>query len=58
MAKCVLAFTGSLDSLLAIPWIKEHHDMDVVALSVDLGDGEELYKSGSQGGGGRSGRQR
>ena len=48
MAKCVLAFTGSLDSLLAIPWIKERHDMDVVALSVDLGGGEELEELGER----------
>ncbi len=37
MAKCILAFSGSLDSLLSIPWVKEHYDMDVVSLSVDLG---------------------
>lgn len=48
MAKCVLAFTGSLDSLLAIPWIKEHYDMDVVALSVDLGSGDDLEELGER----------
>jgi argininosuccinate synthase len=37
MAKCVLAFSGSLESLIAIPWLKERSDLDVVTISVDLG---------------------
>jgi len=35
--KCVLAYSGGLDTSVAIHWIKEHHDADVIALAVDLG---------------------
>jgi len=48
MAKCVLAFTGSLESLLAIPWLKEHNDLDVVSLSVDIGSAADLEMLGEQ----------
>ncbi|MDH4140667.1 MAG: argininosuccinate synthase [Coriobacteriia bacterium] len=39
MAKdvCVLAYSGGLDTSVAIQWIKEHHDVDVVAIAVDVG---------------------
>ncbi len=35
--KVVLAYSGGLDTSAAIKWIAERHDMDVVALSIDLG---------------------
>ncbi|MEW8977719.1 MAG: argininosuccinate synthase [Symbiobacterium sp.] len=35
--KCVLAYSGGLDTSVAIHWIKEHYDADVIALAVDLG---------------------
>ena len=31
MAKCVLAFSGGLDTLVAISWLKERRNLDVVA---------------------------
>jgi len=34
---CVLAYSGGLDTSVAIQWIKEHHDVDVVAIAVDVG---------------------
>ena len=40
--KCVLAYSGGMDSTISIPWIKEHYGFDVVALTVDLGAGDEL----------------
>ncbi|GMV79583.1 MAG: argininosuccinate synthase [Planctomycetota bacterium] len=48
MPKCVLAFSGSLDTLIAIAWLKEHHDLDVVTLSVDLGGTADLELLGEQ----------
>ncbi len=35
--KVVLAYSGGLDTSVAIKWIAEKYDMDVVALSIDLG---------------------
>src|SRR5438105_4666095 len=46
MPKCVLAFSGSLESLLAIPWLKEHRDYDVITLSVNLGGEPDLQELG------------
>ena len=46
MAKCVLAFSGGLDTLVAISWLKERRNFDVVALAVNLGQGEDLDQLG------------
>jgi len=46
MAKCVLAFSGGLDTLVAISWLKERRNLDVVALAVNLGQGEDLEELG------------
>ncbi|HWI52238.1 MAG TPA: argininosuccinate synthase [Symbiobacteriaceae bacterium] len=35
--KCVLAYSGGLDTSVAIHWIKENYDCDVVTLAVDVG---------------------
>ena len=35
--KVVLAYSGGLDTSAAIKWIAEKYDMDVIALSIDLG---------------------
>ena len=35
--KCVLAYSGGLDTSVAIRWIQEHYDMDVIALAIDVG---------------------
>jgi argininosuccinate synthase len=35
--KCVLAYSGGLDTSVAIKWLAEERDMDVVALVVDVG---------------------
>ncbi|MCZ7648393.1 MAG: argininosuccinate synthase [Planctomycetota bacterium] len=48
MPKCVLAFSGSLDTLVMIPWLKEHRDLDVVTLSVNLGGETDLEELGEQ----------
>jgi argininosuccinate synthase len=35
--KVVLAYSGGLDTSVAIKWIQEHYDMDVIALAIDVG---------------------
>ena len=34
---CILAYSGGLDTSVAIRWIQEHHDLDVIALAIDVG---------------------
>ena len=40
--KVVLAYSGGLDTSIIIPWLKEHYGDDVIAMSADVGQGEEL----------------
>ena len=48
--KVVLAYSGGLDTSVAIPWLKEHYRCDVIAFCADIGqsapgkagDGEDL----------------
>ncbi len=42
MATAVLAYSGGLDTSVAIRWIKEHYDLDVITLTVDLGNERDL----------------
>ena len=40
--KVVLAYSGGLDTSVAIQWIKDKYDCEVIAFCADLGQGEEL----------------
>jgi len=40
--KVVLAYSGGLDTSVAIPWLKENYDCEVVAMLADVGQGEDL----------------
>lgn len=40
--RVVLAYSGGLDTSVAIPWIQEAYGAEVIALTVDLGQGREL----------------
>ncbi|HEY8552178.1 MAG TPA: argininosuccinate synthase, partial [Thermaerobacter sp.] len=40
--KIVLAYSGGLDTSVAIPWLKETYGYDVIALSADVGEGKDL----------------
>jgi argininosuccinate synthase len=42
MAKVVLAYSGGLDTSVAIHWLKQEKGMDVVTFTADLGQGAEL----------------
>ena len=40
--KVVLAYSGGLDTSVAIRWIQENYGYDVVALTIDLGSEPDL----------------
>ena len=42
--KCVLAYSGGMDSTISAVWIQENYNMDVVTLTVDLGAGPEIER--------------
>ena len=42
MERIVLAYSGGLDTSVAVPWLAEHHGAEVVAVTLDLGQGSEL----------------
>lgn len=42
--KVVLAYSGGLDTSVAIPWLKEHKGLDVVAVTVDVGQPVDLER--------------
>jgi argininosuccinate synthase len=42
MKRIVLAYSGGLDTSVAIRWLAEKHDAEVIAVTVDLGQGQEL----------------
>lgn len=42
MKKIVLAYSGGLDTSIAISWLKEKYDCDIIAMAADVGQGEDL----------------
>jgi len=42
MPRVVLAYSGGLDTSVAIPWLKETHGAEIIAVTLDLGQGHEL----------------
>ena len=42
MKRIVLAYSGGLDTSVAIPWLAEKYDAEIIAVTVDLGQGQEL----------------
>jgi argininosuccinate synthase len=40
--KVVLAYSGGLDTSVAIPWLKEHYRCEVIAFCADIGQREDL----------------
>ncbi|MDI3481423.1 MAG: argininosuccinate synthase [Tepidanaerobacteraceae bacterium] len=40
--KIVLAYSGGLDTSVAIKWLQEKYDSDVIALCADVGEGKDL----------------
>ncbi|MDE1766694.1 MAG: argininosuccinate synthase [Thaumarchaeota archaeon] len=46
--KAVLAFSGGLDTSVVIKYLQEKHGMDVVTITVDVGQGDDLKKISSK----------
>src|SRR5947208_1955200 len=42
MERIVLAYSGGLDTSVAIPWLKEKYQAEIIAVTMDLGQGKEL----------------
>ena len=42
MERIVLAYSGGLDTSVAVPWLKETYKAEVVTATLDLGQGREL----------------
>src|SRR3990167_2956813 len=42
MQRIVLAYSGGLDTSVAIPWLAEKYGAEIVAVTIDLGQGTEL----------------
>ena len=42
MERIVLAYSGGLDTSVAIPWLKEKYNAEIIAVTMDLGQGREL----------------
>jgi argininosuccinate synthase len=46
--RVVLAYSGGLDTSVAVPWLRETHGYDVVALTADVGGGADLAAIGER----------
>ena len=42
MERIVLAYSGGLDTSVAVRWLAERYDAEIVAVTMDLGQGKEL----------------
>jgi argininosuccinate synthase len=42
MTRIVLAYSGGLDTSIAIPWLAETYGAEIIAVTVDLGQGRDL----------------
>ena len=42
MSKVVLAYSGGLDTSVAIRWINEKYGLDVIAVTVDVGNEKDF----------------
>ena len=42
MERIVLAYSGGLDTSVAIPWLAETYRAEVIAVTMDMGQGKEL----------------
>ena len=40
-SKVILAYSGGLDTTVIIPWLKENYDYDVIAVCIDVGQGDD-----------------
>ncbi len=44
MTRIVLAYSGGLETSIAIPWLAERHAAEIIAVTIDLGQGKEVLE--------------
>ena len=42
MERIILAYSGGLDTSVAVKWLADRYDAEIVTLTIDLGQGKEL----------------
>jgi argininosuccinate synthase len=42
--RVVLAYSGGLETSVAIPWLAERHGAEIIAVTIDLGQGKEVLE--------------
>ena len=42
--KGILAFSGGLDTSVVVKYLQEEHDMEVITVTVDVGQGDDAKK--------------
>ena len=40
--KCVLAYSGGLDTSIIVPWLKQNYKCEVICFCANLGQDDEL----------------
>ena len=53
MERIVLAYSGGLDTSVAIPWLAEKFGAEIIALTLDLGQGQRAVGRARARAGGR-----
>lgn len=46
--KAVLAYSGGLDTTVAVAWLREHKNVEVIAVAVDVGQGSDMEAIGKR----------
>jgi len=44
MTRIVLAYSGGLETSIAIPWLADRHAAEIIAVTMDLGQGKEVLE--------------
>jgi argininosuccinate synthase len=44
MTRIVLAYSGGIETSIAIPWLAERHRAEIIAVTIDLGQGKEVLE--------------
>lgn len=44
MIRIVLAYSGGLETSIAIPWLADRHGAEIIAVTIDLGQGKEVLE--------------
>jgi argininosuccinate synthase len=44
MTRIVLAYSGGIETSIAIPWLAERHGAEIIAVTIDLGQGKDVLE--------------